>query len=329
MSRNPQKQQKQRERNTTEKYIEYYTLERIEEVSRKLIKKHKIDSRHRQTAFESLPGPSLATPEMPLLKKLKKEYLYDSQFQGTKRFNMSIIDLHTRDLSDLKFIARYLERSLVPPGGREESDWVIHIFCCKDDGSRKHTLTPISMSLLLLNHLSVQLRKRPSTKNKDWGSIKVEHKATKKEDPELPYHQYVMEILTELIYQILEKCPKIFMHFVFSGIVLDHYYEDLLHHLARFMIDMGRLVGYVDPIGENRMVKCIFSGAGLLDKAYLLDFLMSERRKEFENPREKAEIEDVFAQTLRLDWNRHRRRYQIFEVTDDVTDDEGEQPASS
>lgn len=321
--------QEQRQRNTTEAYIEHYSLERIEEISRKLMKKHKIENRHKQTAFESLPEPSLATLEMPRLKKLKKKYLYDSQFLGTKRFNISIIDLHTEDVSDLKFIARYLERSLVSLGGRGESDWVIHIFCCKDDGSRKHTLTPISMSLLLLNHLSVQLRNRPSTNDKDWGSIKVEHKPTKKEDPELPYHQYIMEILTELIYQILEKCPRLFMHFVFSGIVLDHHYEDLLHHLAHFMIDMGRLVGYVDPIGENRMVKCIFSGVGLLDKAYLWDIFMSERGKEFENPREKAEIEDIFVQTLMLDWNRHRRRYQTFEVTDDVTDDEGKQPASS
>jgi hypothetical protein len=264
---------------------------------------------------------------MPRLKKLKKKYLYDSQFLGTKRFNMSIIDLYTENMSELQFIARYLERSLVTPGGRGASDWVIHIFCCEDDGLRKHTLTPICISILLLNHLSVQLRKRPSTKKKDWGSIKVEHQPT--EDPKFNYHQYIMEILTELIYQILEKCPELFVHFVFSGIVLDHHYEDWFHHLARFMIDMGRLVGCVDPIGENRMVKCIFSGLGLLDEAYLFKFLRMEREKKFENPRKKAEIEDIYVQTLMLDWNRHRRRYQTFELIDDATDDEGEQPASS
>ena len=117
-----------------------------------------------------------------------------------------------------------------------------------------------------------------------------------------------MEFLHTLVYRILEKCAKTTIHFVFTGIRCTKLGHWNLHELACFFIDMVRLVRTALPIHDDRMVKCVFCGDGLLDFAYLFDYLDQHKtRLEESSDEAEAEIKGILAKILMLEWNRDER----------------------
>ena len=71
--------------------------------------------------------------------------------------------------------------------------------------------------------------------------------------------------------------------------------------MARFLIDMERILEYVDPPEAQRMVKCVLSGAGLLHPEYLIPYLEWEKKRDIDTRGEKTE--DKYQRMLMLTWN--------------------------
>lgn len=290
-----------------------YSLKDLEEFSEDLRSTHRITDLTDDYLVQSVlsTGSVLSEPdeldeETPQLKALLRHDLFAKDFLTTKRFNLSILDLQSKSRTDHEIMARRLDRRLTPDVqhtldgdlGPEGKVWVIHIFCY--DQGRK--LTPLTLSLILLESILSQIGARASTKDL---VFKVNHEPTRIENSTMPNYQKTMEVLQGLIYRILEKCPENTMHFIFTGIKrMDLGYP--LDELACFVIDMARLVRTVLPNQNNGMVKCIFCGHDLLETAYLFGYLEQHKyRLERGNQEEKEEIQDILKNMLILKWNRY------------------------
>jgi hypothetical protein len=282
-----------------------YSLEEIQTLSLELMLKYEINNELGQLAFHPISGLPKENPAKPRLVRLAQNPKYNREFLKTERFNMSIIDLKSDEFKNHEAVARFLADDLTPPAGEKRTTWVIHMFCSNNSWSQN--LGPVGMVILMLHFISTKLTDKTNTKNHQWGSFRVQHKPTTKETRRGDY-QKIIEILKGLISRILENCAGHAMHFIFSGIMIDkNYPERTLRNLARFVIDMARIVGYVDPFGANRMVKCVFCGARLLGPEYLIRYLVCEKKKERDSGEE--EIKDKYRRMLMLAWDRKENDY--------------------
>lgn len=286
-----------------------YSLENLEDFSRGLQHEYRVHDRLIQSVLHAGSVLSEADKETSRPWYLSWSDLFETEFRETKRFNMCILDLDTDSPAHHEIMAGLLESRLTPdvkhtlhggirPDGKV---WVIHIFCYDLPMKR---LNPLTLSIILLESILVQLLTRGSTKNQDWGCFEVTHEPTRIENSRMPDYQRTMEVLQALIHRILEKCSENTIHFIFTGIRCTKLNPRRLYQLAGFVIDMARLVRDVLSIQDDRMVKCIFCGDGLLDFTYLFDSLEQHKKRLEEGSEEdKKEIEDILEKTLMLDWN--------------------------
>lgn len=260
---------------------------------------HRINDELGHLAFHPISGLPERNPPKQRLVRLAKNSDYNRKFLRTDRYNMLIIDLKTERFENHEAVARFLADDLTPSAEEQRTTWVIHLFCSDRSGSQN--LGPMGMVILMLYFISTELTSKTNTESDQWGSFEVEHRPTTLRNQNNDY-QTIMKILKVLISRILEKCPGHAVHFIFSGIMIDKYYpKKTLSHMVRFMIDMARIVEYVDPLGANRMVKCVFSGADLLHHAYLIPFL--ERQMKEESDSAGVETEDKYRRILMLTWD--------------------------
>lgn len=291
----------------TESTVVIYTLEEIQTLSEQLMLKHEIHDDLGHLAFHPISALPKGNPLEPWLVRLAQNRNYNREFLRRKTFNMSIIDLETDVFKDHELVSRFLADDLTPSAKEKRTTWVIHLFC--SNRSWSESLGPISMVILMLHYISTNLTSKTTTKSHQWGSIKVEYKPTTEERKD--DYQKTMEILKRLISRILDYCPGHTMHFIFSGIMIDGASpEKTLRNTARFVIDMARIVGYVDPSGANRLVKCVFCGSGLLHPKYLIPYLESEKQKERDSGEEEAN--DKYRRMLMLAWNGEEDYYEEF-----------------
>jgi hypothetical protein len=230
-----------------------------------------------------LPEPS------PRTEALSKNDRYHTEFLKEENYNMSIIDLNTESEDEHTIMSRFLIDSLFESSGGKHGPMVIYIFCY----DQLEMLTPLILSTILLQ---VILNELFNDSYKDWNSIKVDYNGRFQDWRE---YEITMEILKVLISQVLEDYPEDTMHFVFGGMRPFDLDEDQRLSLARFMIDMGRLVRTVLPGGDKRKVKCTFSGNVLFE--CLSHHLESEKAQRRGNPKE----EEIFRQMLMLAFDRH------------------------
>lgn len=292
---------------------EYYSLHDLEGFSQEMKHIHRVDDHLVQSVLRAGSVLSELDKETPRAKALLRHRLFQRDFRDTDRFNMSILDSRANSYENHKIMAALSERCLTPSvkytldGGIRTMGrvWVIHIFCYDLPTKR---LNPLTLSVILLGSILVQVSTRQSTKHQDWGSFEVTHEPIRTENSTMRDYQRTMEVLQALIYQILEKCPGNTMHFIFTGINCRGLGHQSLNHLACFIIDMARLVRAILPnhMQDNRMVKCVFCGDGLLDLSCLLDYLFQHKeRLEKGSEEEQDEVQKLFAKILMLEWNIH------------------------
>lgn len=202
---------------------------------------------------------------------------------------MSIIDLDTNSHYDQGIITASVADSFVESSPKF-GVMLIHIFC----HDKVKILTPFYLSLGLLDSILNMLCTEPYG---ECLSIRVSH--TVRQDEKF-YYEPTMELLRALISRVLEKRRKETMRFVFSGIQPWGLVTDNRPGLARFLIDMGRLMNSVLPQEQQRKVKCVFCGDILF--GCLVDYLKSEKGLKRGDPDEQ----EIFRKILMLKWNGSR-----------------------
>lgn len=281
---------------------EYYSLQMLEDFVNEIRLRHGIDDLG-QSVLRSGSNISESDQETPRPNTLLQSHLFNTQFKDSNKFNTSLLDLRTNARNDHKIMAALLELCLTPTvkytvegGIRADSKvWVIHLFCYDIPVER---FSPLTLSVIILKTLLARLRTKPSTKHRNWGHFEVIHKSTRTENPSVLDHNRIMDVLHSLISRFLKECSEHTIHFVFTGIKYREFEYRRLYELSSFFIVMARLVRTVQ---NDRMVKCIFCGDGLLD---LLDCL--EQKKERLKQGTKEENKDIqltLARTLMLRWN--------------------------
>lgn len=283
----------------TQCIVREYTLEEIRTLSRDLMLKHRINDELGHLAFHPIFELPERNPMEPRLVGLAKNSSYNRKFLKTDRKNMLVIDLKTERFEMHEVVSRFLADDLTPSANEQRTTWVIHLFCSNRSGSQN--LGPVGIVVLMLHFISTKLTSKTHTKTHQWGFFKVEHEPTTIRGENNDY-QKIMEILKALISRILEMCPGHAVHFIFSGIMIGRDYpEKTLRNMARFLIDMERILEYVDPPEAQRMVKCVLSGAGLLHPEYLIPYLEWEKKRDIDTRGEKTE--DKYQRMLMLTWN--------------------------
>jgi hypothetical protein len=292
----PLKAQKRDQKDGTRLVDGAYILEDPNAYVRELRRKHKIDDKFKDSVLPHFKMPE--NPRIPRLKKISVQESYLNDFLDNKKFNMSIIDLNGDSKEDHNTMAAYLENSLYDSKPREEHKvWIVHLSCYAEP----MRITPLALSIILREGILKKIGMVPSKENEDWGPIRLDPKKSRRKTG----YETIMELVRRLIRQVLKMFPGNTLHFVFSGLRLGKLQDEQRLSLIRFMIDMAQLGrDVVDPIKDERTVKCIFCGTGLPGSLSLLKYLAQDKEQLMQGGSSKGDIivDSICNQTLMLKW---------------------------